>query len=142
MHFVSPAGCAMHQAWSDAVGECIETGEQLHQDLGRVASSRCIPQLCQRARPYLHSIAFSIWETLLVVLDPVNLAPQPTSKVRTRPCLVNLLTLSTKRVLEGLHRLGASRNYVSERTHASCLCVCGGSTRCMQQIWWVYRLFP
>ena len=74
MHLVSPACCAMHQAWSDAVGECIETGEELHQGLGRggclVVS---VHPAIMSASPNLHSIAFSIWDTLLLLLDPVNL---------------------------------------------------------------------
>ena len=63
MHFVSPAGCAMHQAWSDAVGECIETGEELHQGLGRRGCLVSVHLAIMSASPYLHSIAFSIWET-------------------------------------------------------------------------------
>ena len=95
----------MHQAWSDAVGEYIET-------VGVVASGseevlEGLPTRLGASRNYVSEpiSAFNctqhtgpgIWETLLIVPD-----------------LVSLLTLPTMRILEELPRLSASRNYVSE----------------------------
>ena len=51
------------------------------------------------ASPNLHSIAFSIWETL---------ATKSRESMIVRRSQVNLLTLSTKRVLDGLPRLVAT----------------------------------
>ena len=118
MHFVSPAGCAMHQAWSDAVGECIET-------VGGVASGseevlEGLPTRLGASRNYVSEpiSAFNctqhtgpgIWETLLIVPD-----------------LVSLLTLPTMRILEELPRLSAYHNYVSEPIPAY-NCISGSGT--------------
>ena len=53
----------MHQAWSDAVGECIETGEELHQAVRRSWKGCLLVSVhpaIMSASPYLHSIALNI----------------------------------------------------------------------------------